>query len=139
MAALATLERVTWGLMALLNACLVLLLLYRRNYRIFFFFFAYVLTNLLQAPVVFESYRIWGFNSSVSFKISWATQALVATARTFAVAEICRRVLANYRGIWALGWRLFLAITAVVLAYAWAISGHRWQVVAVNADRSLWL
>ena len=139
MAEIASVERAAWALMTLLNGCLVLLLLYRRNHRNFFFFFVYALTNLLQAPVLFESYRIWGFNSSVSFKIFWATQALVAAARTLAVAEICWRILANYRGIWALGWRLFLGMAAVVLVHAWVIGGHNWPVVALNADRSLWL
>jgi hypothetical protein len=83
------------------------------------------------------SYRLWGFSSAVSFKIAWASQSVVIAARALAVTEICRRILAKYPGIWALGWRIFLAAASLVFVYAWAVGGRSWQLIAVTADRGL--
>lgn len=132
-----TLGRLLWGATFFLNAGLILLLLYRKNHRVFPFFFLYILLDFLHGVAVFESYRVWGFYSAISFKIAWGTQGLVIVARALAVAEICWRVLAKYRGIWGLGWRIFLAVGGFVLAYALGVGGHSWQLVAVTVDRSL--
>lgn len=137
MAEIHTFERVLWGFTVFLKAALVILLLYRKNYRAFPFFFVYALLNSLKSAALFESYRLWGFRSTVSFEIAWGTQSVVIVVRALAVAEICRRVLAKYPGIWALGWRIFLAMATAVLVYSWAAGGHSWQLVAVTADRSL--
>lgn len=137
MAEIHTLERVLWGFTVFLKAALVILLLYRKNHRAFPFFFVYALLNFLQSAALFESYRLWGFRSAVSFEIAWGTQSVVIVARALAVVEICRRVLAKYPGIWALGWRIFLAMATLVLVYSWAVGRHSWQLVRVTADRSL--
>jgi hypothetical protein len=132
-----TFEDVLWGATVFLNVILVVLLLYRKNHRVFPLFFIYNVVNLLQSAVTFESYRIWGFNSPVSFEIVWATQGLVIVARVMAVAEICWRVLAKYEGIWALGWRIFVAMATLVLAYSWSAGQHSWHLIALTADRGL--
>jgi hypothetical protein len=62
---------------------------------------------------------------------------MVIMARALSVAEVCRHVLGKYRGIWGLGWRLSVAVAALVLAYSWAIAAHRWYLFAVSADRSI--
>ena len=46
-------------------------------------------------------------------------------------------MLARYRGIWGLGWRLAVAGAALVLAYSWAAGSHSWYLFAVTADRSI--
>lgn len=137
MAEILLLERVLWGLTVFLNVALVCLLLYRRNHHVFPFFFVYALLNFFQSVVLFETYRVWGFSSAVSFKIGWGTYNVIGVARALAVVEVCRRVLVKYEGIWALGWRIFLAMASMVLVYSWGVGGHSWQLVAVTADRSL--
>ena len=137
MAEIATFERFLWAIMMLLAAGLAGVMLYRQNYRVYPLFFGYILAMLVQNLVIALSYRLWGFSSAVSFKIGWGTQSVVIVARALAVVEICRRVLAKYPGIWALGWRIFLAMASVVLVYSWAVGGHSWQLVVVTADRSL--
>jgi hypothetical protein len=137
MDAIVTFERMLWGFMVFLNGGLLVLLLYRKNHRVFPMFFVYVLLNFLQCFVLFESYRIWGFYSPVSKRIGWGTQGLVIAARAIAVAQICQRVLAKYRGIWALGWRLLVATAAVVLLCSWALAKGSLQFVVLNADRGM--
>jgi hypothetical protein len=134
---MATLERVLWGVSFSLNLGLVFLLCYRKNYRIYPCFFLYALLNLLQGVVLFASQQLWGYDSAALFKIGWGTQGMVIMARALSVAEVCRHVLAKYRGIWGLGWRLSVATAAVVLAYSWAIAAHRWYLFAVTADRCI--
>jgi hypothetical protein len=130
-------EGILWGLMVFLNGGLLVLLLYRKNYRVFPVFFVYVLFNFLQCFVLFASYRIWGFNSPVCNRIGWSTQGFVVAARALAVAQICQRVLARYRGIWALARRLLIATAVVVLLYSWAVARGRWQFAVLNADRGM--
>src|SRR5713101_1124763 len=137
MSELLTFERVLWGLVVFLNAGLVFLLLYRKNHRVFPFFFAYALLNFLQSVIVFEVYRIWGFSSSVSIRIAWSTHGLVAIVRGVAVAEICHRILAKFRGIWGLAWRLLFAAAAFISFYAWAVSRGSWPFAILNLDRGL--
>ena len=137
MSDLTKLERVLWAFSFSVNVALVFLLLYRRNYRIYPCFLLYALLNLLQGVVLFASERVWGYHSAVLFKIGWGTQGVVILARALAVAEVCRQVLARYRGIWGLGWRLSVAAATLVLAYSWAVGVHSWQLFAVTADRSI--
>jgi len=53
------------------------------------------------------------------------------------VAEICRRVMGMYRGIWALAWRMLLVIAGLVLLYSWAVARPRWQAAILNSDRGI--
>jgi hypothetical protein len=137
MSEIAALERVLWGLSFGLNFALVFLLLYRKNYRIYPCFLLYTVVNLFQSVVLFASLQLWRYHSAALFKIAWGTQALVVTARALAVVEVCRHVLAKYRGIWGLGWRLSLAVGALVLAYSWAVGAHSRRMFALTADRSI--
>lgn len=137
MAEIVTLELGLWGVTFAINIALVSLLLYRGNYRAYPFFFFYAILTVLQNIAFLVSYQFTGFNSTASFKIAWGTQGLVTLARGLAVAEICRRVLAKYRGIWALGWRILLAMGILVLAYSWAVGQHSWHLIALTVDRGL--
>jgi hypothetical protein len=137
MSEIAAFERVLWGLTFGLNFGLIFFLLYRKNYRIYPCFLLYTVVNLLQGVVLFVSLRRWGYHSSAFFKIAWGTQGVVVTARALSVAEVCRHVLAKYRGIWGLGWRLSLAVAALVLAYSWTVGEHSRLLFVVTADRSI--
>jgi hypothetical protein len=130
-------EKALLGLTVFLNGGLLVLLLYRKNHRVFPIFFVYVLSNFLQGFVLFGSYRIWGFNSPVSSGMAWGTQGFVTVMRALAVAQICHRVLAKYRGIWGLAWRMLLGTAAVVLLYSWAIARGSWQFAILNANRGM--
>jgi hypothetical protein len=136
MAEIATFEKAVWGIIVFLKLALFLLLIYRKNYRVYPCLFAYILLTLLQSPVLFFCYRIWGFSSQMSVNIAWSTQGLVVDVRALAVAEICRRVLQRYRGIWALAWRMLLAAAGLVLLYSWAVGRPHWQLAILNADRA---
>jgi hypothetical protein len=137
MADIATFEKVLWGLSAFLKWGLLGLLVFRKHYRTFPFFFAYVLLTALQSPVLLVSYRIWGFDWPISGNIAWGTQAVVIAARGLAVAEICRRMMEMYRGIWALASRLLLATGCLVLLYSWAVARPHWKAAVLNCDRGL--
>lgn len=130
-------ERMLWGATVFLDGGLIVLLVYRRNYRVFPAFFVYILFDFLQCFILFESYRIWGFNSPVARHIGWETQGAVIGARALAVAQMCQRVLGMYRGVWALAKRLLFATAAVVLLYSWAVARGSWEFAVLNADRGL--
>jgi len=137
MAGIVTLEKAFWALSVLLKAGLFALLLYRKNHRVYPYLFTYVLITLMQSAVLFATYRVWGFESPTARNVAWGVQGLVIAARALAVAEICRRVLARYRGIWALAWRMLLATAVLVLVYAWAASRPNWQLAILSTDRGL--
>jgi hypothetical protein len=134
---IAAFERTLWGITFLLEGGLLVLILYRKNYRVFPAFFVYLLFDFLQSLILFASYRFWGFNSPVSRRIGWETQGFVIAARAIAVAQICQRVLAMYRGVWALAKRLLLATAVVVLLYSWAVARGSWEFAVLNGDRGL--
>lgn len=137
MAEIANFEKVLWGLSVALKWGLLALFVFRKHYRTFPFFFIYVLLTAVQSPVLFQSYRTWGFQSPTSGNIAWGSQGLVIAARGLAVAEICRRILGMYRGIWSLASRLLLATAGLVLVYSWAVARPHWQAAVLNCDRGL--
>src|SRR5258708_12027140 len=98
--------RILWGVTAFLGGGLLVLLLYRKSYRVFSTFFVYVLFDFLQCFVLYTSYRFWGFRSSFSSQIAWGTQGVVMTARPAAAAQICQHVLPKYPHVWPLPTRL---------------------------------
>ncbi|HKV60583.1 MAG TPA: hypothetical protein VJO16_01610 [Candidatus Acidoferrum sp.] len=130
-------ERVLWGIGLFLDGVLLALLLGRKNHRVFPAFFVYILADFVQGFVVSVSYRTWGFTSPTASRVAWGTQAIVIAARALAVAQICERVLAKYKGVWALTKRLLLATATVVLLLSWGIAKGSWQFAVLNADRGM--
>lgn len=126
-----------WGVTFFLNGALVALLVYRKNHRVFPLFFLYMLLNFFQGIVLFNAYNAWGFFSREAIKIAWSAQGLVSLARAAAVAEICYLVLAKFRGIWRLAWRLLAAAATLVALFTLASSRGSWQVAILNLDRGL--
>jgi hypothetical protein len=59
-----------------------------------------------------------GFTSPIAVHAYWVNVLVNAFVRSFAIAELCRYGLRNYRGIWALVWRALVAISALFLAHA---------------------
>jgi hypothetical protein len=134
---IVTFQWVLWGFMVFLNGGLLVLLLYRKNHWVFPIFFIYALLNFLQCFILFGSYEIWGFNSPGSERLAWGTQFFVTIARALAVVEICDRVLAKYRGIWALARRLLAAAGVVVLLCSGAIAKGSVHFAVLNANRGM--
>lgn len=132
-----TFDQILWCLTFFLNTGLIALLVYRKNYGIFPFFFLYMLLNFFQGTVLFSAYKAWGFFSWEAIQIAWSAQGLVSLARAVAVAEICYLVLAKFKGIWRLAWRLLAAAAALVALYTLALSRGSWQFAILNMDRGL--
>jgi hypothetical protein len=137
MTGLLDLNRWLWAVTFILNAGLIFLLLFRKNHRAFPFFFAYMLLNLVQGVALITIYRFWGFGSSLAMEVGWGSQGLVTAGRALAVAEICHRILAEFRGIWRLAWRLLVGATTLVALYAGAVSQGKRQFAILNLDRGL--
>lgn len=137
MAEIVNFEKFLWAITAFFQVVLLALVFRRKNYRLFPAFATYILATVLQNATFFVSYRVWGFGSPTSVKIAWGTQALVIAARAAAVTEICRHVLAKYRGIWALAWRMLVATAGFVVMYSWVVAKGRWPFTILYWDRGL--
>jgi hypothetical protein len=126
-----------WAVNTAAGVALLLLLAVRKNYRIYPAFTFYIFVNVAVAVSLFVVYRLWGFSSTVSWRIGWATQAVTVCARAWAVIEICRRFLSRYPGIWALAQRVLLACAGLVLLYSGVAVRHQWRLALPTVDRAL--
>jgi hypothetical protein len=103
-------------------------LFYRHNQRHFPAFTVYLGAAVLQALVLFEVYRVWGFNSYAGYYAYWSVQTVVTWLRVLAVTELTWKILEGYRGI-----QIFLCrglgICFVILALsAGTLRGsHHWE------------
>jgi hypothetical protein len=93
--------------------------------------------TLAQSGLLFVTIKGWGFSTSVSWLVGWATQCLVLGARAFAVAELCRHVLGRFLGIWVLARWILLTSGAIVLLYALIAANHQWRLVPNTAELGL--
>lgn len=130
------LRNLSWALTTLLELVLLFLLLRRKLYRSHPAFFIYILVAILQSGAVAFSYRYFGSQSARSYDIGWGSQAVVISARWFAVMEIARKALAEYARIWAMASRIVFVLAVCVLVYSIVSSGSRWTLLVLNADRS---
>lgn len=126
--------RIIWFLNVALQVCLLMLLVLRKDYRRFPAFCSYLAVNLLQFATFVTVFPRLGYASHAAWKIGWGSQGIVVVARAFAVGELCRHVLARYRGVWALGWRMLASIGVVVLAVAASFGRHDLQAGIVTLD-----
>jgi hypothetical protein len=78
--------------------------------------FAYVLLACTICLLFTSLY--FGFESPPAYYGFWASLFLFVTTRSLAIAELCRYGLRNYRGIWALGWRVLTALSVFLAAHA---------------------
>ena len=134
---LDTFTKWTWAMTAIAQALLLGLLVARRNANIYPAFTAYIFMTLAQGGLLFLAIRGSGFSSLTSYRIGWATQAVVMGARAFAVAELCRHVLGRFRGVWLLArWILLICGTAVLL-YALLAADHQLKLLLSSAELGL--
>jgi hypothetical protein len=115
---LQTSQQFGWNLSIFLRAFLLCLLIFHRNIRSFPYFAAYLLANLTRAVILHLAYGAWGMDSWPSYFVAWGSEAGLACLRALAVAELCRRLLGHYRGIWSLAWRVLLSCAVLIVGYS---------------------
>lgn len=133
----AQLLQVLWGANTLAAITLVVLLAVRRNFRAYPIFTFYVVVNLMAGGIAYLLYRRAGLYSSTLWRFGWVMQGSVICARALAVAELCKRILARYVGIWAVAWRVLAGSAAAVVLYSSFAEKYRWDLLFTRADRSL--
>lgn len=136
-AGVALIQQVLWAVNAVAGIFLLIWLASRKNHLAFPAFSFYIFVNLTLGASVYFIYRHWGFSSVTARRIAWAMVFVVVCARAAAVAEVCRRLLGRYRGIWALAWRIFLASAVLVMLYSAAAGRHRWELALPSAQRGM--
>jgi hypothetical protein len=134
---MARIQVALWAVNIAATLALLVSLVKHKNHRQYPAFTSYLVSVLLQALILLLSYRIWGFSSRNSWRISWGTQALTTFVRALAVWEICWHLLSRYRGIWAFAWRL-LAGTAALVALVSILAARRQQEMLLpNLERGM--
>lgn len=116
--------KVLWGLSIALELAVILLMAGKRQYRDFPAIFVYLLSNIVAVPFLYAVYFFKGFVSWPAFWAGWITQAVIVIARWLAVCELCRNVLGQFQGIWALTWRVLAVLGSLVLFVAVALGRH---------------
>ena len=112
----------------------------RRLYLRLPFFTIYLALVLARTLFGWLVYSAWGYESRIAFYFFWVSQAMLVAARAAAIAEIAWRALRDYRGIWALAWRLLCGIALLLLVNA-ALDAHasksRIATFVLSAERGL--
>jgi hypothetical protein len=112
----------------------------RKVHKILPLFAAYVYVLFFSMVVVWLIYRFAGFYSLTAYYSYWVSVLLNATARSFAIAELCRYGLRAYRGIWGLVWRILAALSILLVAHtaydAWGQT-NRVAIYGTTVDRDL--
>src|ERR1700690_2587115 len=89
------------------------------------FFTAYLTALVLWDGLGWIVYRVYGFGSFAAYEVAWITIGILLAARGLAVGELSFRLLRVYPGIWALAWRILLAVSFVFLLHAAIESASR--------------
>jgi len=131
------LRNMEWALTTITELILLVYLVRRKLFRSHPFFFAYILGAILQSGLTAAVYGVWGYQSFRVWLIFWLSQLVMETARFAAVAEVVRRVLSPFSGIWALGRRVLLVAAGSVFVYAALLSREYWFKLPLNVDRGV--
>jgi len=121
-----------WAASFAIRIVLLALLLSRKNYRRFPSLTFYILIVSVKSVFLYFAYAHWGFDSPTVWPLAWASIAVGICARALAVAELCRLIIARYKGVWALTWRLLLASSIVTLLFSLlAIRGGWFSIITI--------
>jgi hypothetical protein len=91
----------------------------RRVHAILPLFASFVYVVLASSICLFFLYLYVGFESSTLVYYSfWTSVFLFVATRSLAIGELCRYVLRNHQGIWALVWRVLAALSVFLIAHA---------------------
>jgi hypothetical protein len=134
---LAQVQDMVWAANVSLGLILSILLIVGKNYRVYPAFSSYILVNLIQALLLFLGSHRWGLTPFALWQMGSLTESIVLIARALAVAEICRRVLSRYRGVWALASRALFLLAGLVFIYSILLARHDWSLVFQSAHRAM--
>ena len=130
-----------WGTTTLLDLVVCVYAFRRRLYLRLPMFTAYVTLLLVRKLGLWWMYVVGpGYTSSLTFDYFWVTQTLLLAARAAAIVEIARRSLSEYRGVWALGWRVLSLLAFFVVVYAGvdALGNAHWVAMFIlSSERGL--
>jgi len=124
MSHLALILRVLWLLTLALQVAILLIMTGRKLYRDFPAIYLYLLIGLAESPLLYFVYLTKGFDSSAAYWTAWISQGVVVFARWIAVCELCYSILGQFRGVWALTWRVLGLFGAAALLAAIVLGGH---------------
>lgn len=112
----------------------------RKLYRILPLFTLYSFVVLANTIIVFATYQLSGYNSVASYDAFWISTVVNAGARGLAILELCRYGLREYRGIWALIWRILGAAAVLLIVHvasdAWG-QPNKVAIYGATLDRDL--
>jgi hypothetical protein len=131
------LRNLIWLFVSLAEVLFVFYIMVERHYRAHPFFFLYVLSLVLQSAVVALMLWHWGPSSLQYAYAAWTTQALIVGMRWLAVAEIARKILGQFTGVWRLANIILFLLGLAIIAYAFLTSRNRLDSVVLSADRSV--
>ena len=81
-------------------------------------FAAYVYTFVASSLGVFFTYHFFGYDSHAAYYAYWISTYIYGAAQSLAIVELCRYGLRNYRGIWALVWRVLALLSILLITHA---------------------
>lgn len=90
----------------------------RRAQRTLPLFAAFVCVSLISSIIVSLMYLRFGFDAPAAYIGFWISTYFYAAAFGLAIAELCRYGFRNYRGIWALVWRVLAILAGILIAHA---------------------
>ncbi len=95
---------------------LVLVLLFLKgNFRKVPFFTGYIVLNICQAGFILCLLNIPGISPTTYAALAWISECVTLVAQALATAEILGIALRPYPGIWGLGWRALVFVSALVV------------------------
>jgi len=124
MSKIAIIERALWLITIGLQVAILLVMTGKRLYRNFPAVYCYLLIGLAESPLLYFVYQTKGYESWAAYWTAWIAQGVVVLARWIAVSELCRTILGQFTGVWALTWRVLVVIGTIALAAAVIFGGH---------------
>jgi hypothetical protein len=134
---LVQIQEILWAANVSVGLLLALLLIVRKDYRVYPAFSVYILVNLIQALLLFLGSHRWGLSTLGLWLMGSLTESFVLIARALAVAEICFRLLARYSGVWGLARRVLLLLAGLVFIYSILLARHDWRLAFPSTHRAM--
>lgn len=133
-------EYVLWMVTTLLKLSVCALAIRRELFKYLPLFTTYLALTTARELLFWWIYHAFGYHSVIAFYAFWISQAILLVGRAAAVAELAWRALREYRGIWALAWRVLCGIALFLLldaALGTRGSVSRLAAFIVTAERGL--
>lgn len=124
MSHIALIQRALWLVTIGLQIAILLIMTGKRLYRNFPAIYCYLLIGLAESPLLYFVYQARGYESWGAYWTAWVSQGVVVLARWIAVCEVCHAILGQFRGVWALTWRVLAVSGAIALLAAVIFGGH---------------